>query len=134
VHAVAVVQDTPSMALCVPPGGTGTAMTRQEVPFHASARAEVPELSLAEPTATHQAGPAHESAANVPFATRAFGVRCTDHFAPVAAVTAARAGAPGTATCAASSAAAATRTTAPGQRACRRPGDRKRTTAAHPVS
>jgi len=86
----------------------------------------VPELSAVEPTAIHQAGPVHESAASAPFATLAFGVGCTDHVARARAAAAAAAGA---VTCPVS-ATAATRMIAARCRA----EYRKETMADHPVS
>ncbi len=78
-HALALLQDTASRALCVPPGGMGTCWMLQLVPFHDSASAEVPAPVAEDPTATHRSGPGQASAASPPFATTASGVRSMDH-------------------------------------------------------
>jgi hypothetical protein len=55
VHADADVQDTPSRLLTVAPGGFGTGSTRQEWPFHCSARLTPgPEGLVYVPTAMHE--------------------------------------------------------------------------------
>ncbi len=103
-HAVAALQDTASRALCVPPGGMGTCWMLQAVPSHDSASAEVPARLADDPTATHWSWLVQVSAARLPFATMASGVRSMDHAVPAPA---AHAGCPGSATAPASIAATA---------------------------
>jgi hypothetical protein len=55
VHADADVQDTPSRLLTAAPGGLGMGSTRQEWPFHCSARLTPgPEDLVYVPTAMHE--------------------------------------------------------------------------------
>ena len=65
-HALALLQDTASRALRVPPGGMGMCWMLQVLPFHDSANAEVPALVAEDPTATHRSVPGQASAARAP--------------------------------------------------------------------
>jgi len=92
VHADADVQDTPIMLLTAAPGGLGMGSTRQEWPFHCSARLTPrPEGLVYVPTAMHEFAVGQDTQKSWPVGTMGFGLGVIDHPPPQALAGAARA-------------------------------------------
>jgi hypothetical protein len=92
VHADADVQDTPSRLLTAAPGGLGMGNTRQEWPFHCSARLTPgPEGLVYVPTAMHESAAGQDTQKSWPVGTRGFGLGVIDHPPPQALAGTARA-------------------------------------------